>query len=508
MKSLYYIIFLSFFTCKKETKKITQKNPNIQGVIILGTSDNIDFNKSISFHDDSNLYEGQYKDLKKEFYGDTLLITLEKITNTKLLEFNSFCKKKYYRTRIIISPGDTISYSLKNEKLMFSGKNSAHYNFYLEMDKNYDEWTKIYLNKYNPDFKKYKKQCDSLYHKRLSFFKKYIKKHPSVSEEFKKIIKNDLRFEYLVNILRPRSEKESSWTVNTSEDIMNIYERGNKQEGKFFNLNDYLNNITVKEINKPEYANFLYFQMSIIPLLRQYLVKSSEIPYSINSFKEETKFLKENFNQKIIDYAMAKLIIEYFNNGFGKDDKTTKFMQKTIKEYKESINDFNIVNLMVDIENELKTINKKIPKELDELVLNLTKDTINIRPIMQQKKTKVICFWASWCQPCIKEIILSKHIRESICSEYDVDFIYMSIDKNSKKWIDQSFDLYEFFLSHKQFKILNHRNSKLINSLNIKTSFGLSIPRYVILDSNNIIIDNNAPKPSLKKFEEIIKTLK
>ncbi|MBG7610910.1 hypothetical protein IU405_01440 [Polaribacter sp. BAL334] len=47
----------------------------------------------------------------------------------------------------------------------------------------------------------------------------------------------------------------------------------------------------------------------------------------------------------------------------------------------------------------------------------------------------------------------------------------------------------------------------MIKFLNLKSSFGISIPRYVILDENNKIIDNNAPKPSHKDFEMIVKKI-
>jgi hypothetical protein len=47
----------------------------------------------------------------------------------------------------------------------------------------------------------------------------------------------------------------------------------------------------------------------------------------------------------------------------------------------------------------------------------------------------------------------------------------------------------------------------LIQFLNLKSSFGIAIPRYVILDENNTIIDNNVPKYSHKDFESIIKNI-
>lgn len=507
MKQLYYLLVICLLGCKKELKEKVNSailKPQNKNIKITGTSDEKGFDKRITFYDDSFFREASFKYIDKEIRDDTISRVLKNIRNPKLLEFNSFGENTFYNTRIIVTPGDSVNYKLKKGKLEFFGKNKEHYNFYLEMDPEYDDWTKLYLDKYNPNFKKYKRQCDSLYQNRLTFFNYYIKKNPKVSAKFKKIIQNDLQFEYLVNVIRPRSEKQGSWNINTSEDLISIYERGDRQEGEFFDINSYLNNISIEDINQPEYVNNLYFKMSIVPLIRQYFVKSNETPYSVKSFEEELTFLKKNFNQSIVDYATGKLIVDYFNQGFGKDRNTSEFMKKTIKVYKESIKDSSTLKAITDIEQELSSINKVVPKDLRELVLNLSKDTVDLNYILRKNKIKIIDFWASWCQPCIREIIVSKEIRENITKKYNVEFINLSVDRDSNKWIDKSINLHEYLFDSNQYKILNLKKSKFIKYLNIKSSYGLTIPRYIILDNHNKIIDNNAPKPSNQNFTKVL----
>ncbi|WP_405605808.1 TlpA family protein disulfide reductase [Polaribacter sp. Asnod1-A03] len=509
MRKLYYLFFVCFLACKSETNKKEnsdlRRKPENPTVFITGTSDEKGFDDKISFHDDSLFYVGKFENLKKETLNSKLTRTLHNINSAKLLRINSFGENTFYRTAIIATPGDSVNYKLKQGKLEFFGKNEAHYNFYLEMDKDLDAWTKLYLNKYNPNFNRYKQQCDSLYNQRLTFFKNYIKQHPTVSDNFKKIVKEDLRFEYIVNLIKPRSEIQSLWTVNTQEDLMDIYERGDNGEGEFFDIKSYLNDISIQEVNKPEYVKSLNFQVSLVALLRQYFVKIRNLPYSTAALKEELTFLKENFNPIIVNIVTARLIKTYFDNGFGKDQKTHQFLKETIKNYKETVSDPNIIRVMEDIETELNTINKTLPKNLKEFVLNLSKDTVSFGATLQKKNMKVIDFWASWCIPCVEEIILSKDKRQRIASEYNVDFLYFSIDKDTQKWIDKSLDLNPFLQDSKQYKILETKKSNLIKFLNLKSSFGIAIPRYVILDENNMILDNNAPKPSKDNFEDFFK---
>jgi thiol-disulfide isomerase/thioredoxin len=510
MKKLYYFFILCFLACKPELNEkgnVTLNNLQSQDVKLIGTSYEKGFNKSINFYRESYFYGGIHKLQKKEFNGDLIRIVLGKIEKPELFEIMAFGENTFYSTRIIVSPGDSLRYTLKEGKLKFLGKNQEHYNFYLEMDPEVDDWGQIYLNKYNPDFKKYKAQCDSLYNKRLIFFNNYIEKHPTVSSAFKKKIRDELRFEYLVNIIKPRSEIQGKFIVNTQEDLFSIYQRRDKQEGEFFDINGYLNNITLEEVNKPEYVNNLYFKMSIVPLIRQHFVKSSEIPYSKQSFIQELAFIEKSFDQVIVKYATGRLIVDYYEKGLGKDENSTDFMKKTIIDYKKKIKDSTYFEAISDIEQELSSINKVVPKELNEFVHNLSKDSIKLNYILQKKKIKVIDFWASWCQPCIKEIIVSKHERKKLIDKYNLEFIYLSIDSDPEKWIEKSVNLYDYLPGSNQFRIINVKKSNLIKFLNIKASYGITIPRYIVLDQNNRIIDNNAPKPSDNKFEEVISNL-
>ena len=507
MKKIYYIILLSFFSCltKNENGNNSIKK-NSSEVYISGTSDEVGFNESVNIDSESNFYNKLHKK-ETNYLKDTVNINFSEIESPKIFEFSGFGNNTYYPVRVFITPGDSIHFELKNGILNFKGKNSGHYNFFLELEQKFDPWTDLKFSKLNADFIAYKKQCDSFYNSRLQFLNDYIKKHKRVSNEFKSAIKEELKLEYLLNLIRPRSEVQDIYTINTSEDLTTIIKNANRDEGDFFDLDNYLNNINLQDLNKPHLVNNMYYKMSIIPLIRQYFVKSKEKPFSKESFKQELKFIKHNFNDTIVKYVTGRLIVDYYNRGFGKDKNSNEFMKTTIKEYKKTITDPTYIEAVEDIQYELNALNEIVPKNLKEFVINLSKDTININSILNSKQIKVIDYWASWCQHCVKEIVVGNEIRKELVKKYNLQFIYFSVDKDSEQWIKQSNYFKKFLANGNQFKVLNLNKSKFIKFLNIKNSYGLSIPRYVILDTENKVIDNNAPKPSNEKFEQVIEKL-
>lgn len=52
----------------------------------------------------------------------------------------------------------------------------------------------------------------------------------------------------------------------------------------------------------------------------------------------------------------------------------------------------------------------------------------------RNKKYVLLCFWASWCGPCIRSIPLIRRIAERY-HERDLQIIYISIDKEQDKWL-------------------------------------------------------------------------
>ena len=102
--------------------------------------------------------------------------------------------------------------------------------------------------------------------------------------------------------------------------------------------------------------------------------------------------------------------------------------------------------------------------------------------------------------PCINEIIYGNSNRKEISSKSKIVWIFLSVDKDKDKWIEKSNELAEYGLTKNQYLVLDSKNSELLRFLSLNT-----IPRYVVLDENELIIHVDAPRPSFEnQFQMII----
>ena len=75
--------------------------------------------------------------------------------------------------------------------------------------------------------------------------------------------------------------------------------------------------------------------------------------------------------------------------------------------------------------------------------------------------------------------------------ERDVEWIYLSIDKDQDKWEKTSQELSDFLNVRNQYLILGGTKTSLASALKVS-----GIPRYVIFNPKNEIVLENAPRPS------------
>ena len=113
---------------------------------------------------------------------------------------------------------------------------------------------------------------------------------------------------------------------------------------------------------------------------------------------------------------------------------------------------------------------------------------VDFKDITNKSKVTYIDFWASWCGPCRGEMPASQALREEYAAK-GVNFVYISLDEDKADWAS----------ANKNFALPDGQSFVLPNpsSSEIPTKFNLSsIPRYVLMDANGNVVDDNAPRPS------------
>jgi thiol-disulfide isomerase/thioredoxin len=103
--------------------------------------------------------------------------------------------------------------------------------------------------------------------------------------------------------------------------------------------------------------------------------------------------------------------------------------------------------------------------------------------------------WATWCGPCVREIPKLKELHEKYGEE--IAFVSVSVDPQKEKW--------ENFLKARELEGYQLYSGKNFESEIISDYMVQGIPRFVMIDPEGKIINVDAPRPSSKETEKIMK---
>ena len=131
-------------------------------------------------------------------------------------------------------------------------------------------------------------------------------------------------------------------------------------------------------------------------------------------------------------------------------------------------------------------LNRKISLSIDKpapvFSIQAT-DGINYGIDSFRGKYVLLCFWASWCGPCVKNIPMLKTINEEYGDK--VQMISISIDKDEKKW-KEALDKYKMnWIQACDIPPYNN-NNQLMKTYDINF-----IPEYILLDGEGRIVYQN-----------------
>lgn len=188
--------------------------------------------------------------------------------------------------------------------------------------------------------------------------------------------------------------------------------------------------------------------------------------YVLKNLANQTKFYDDNEN--------------YILNAIISITKDEDFKQKIISK----------------IENEEKFINGSPAPDFELNDQNGNKVSLSDF----KGKNIYIDFWATWCKPCIAEISDLKKLEEKF---KDKNIVFLSISLDSQKDLEK----WKNFIIKKELGgthliVENAWQSKIVKEYTVE-----SIPRFIIIDSEGILVEIDAPRPSMGKVSRILNNL-
>lgn len=202
--------------------------------------------------------------------------------------------------------------------------------------------------------------------------------------------------------------------------------------------------------------------------------------------------------KKVSFYEKTLAQMEYFSNNFKKADLKEYLIYQCASAYIDQMGTENTTDL-----NNLFYSNVKAPELIasfkekcgkwdfsapgrvspDFKAEDIEGNTVRLKDF--RGKYVYIDLWATWCQPCRKELPHLKALEEKFHGR-NIHFVSVSVDDNKDSWIKfvntQKMEGNQLYLGSE---------SKFLQDYRVN-----GIPRFILLDPEGIILDNNMTRPS------------
>lgn len=427
------------------------------------------------------------KAISNFYYHDSLWIGTPFVINKKVTKLiisrpTLICQANQNQTFYLVYPGEHLKIKIiKNNEIIFTVDSNKQRNneliFFKKLVDNYGRLYNFFPNKTYTSkveniwsIKKSEIFINDLKRLRINFLDSFAKTS-SISSDFSKLA---------LNTIESAAFKDSLMLYWSNKELLigeNLYNNFIDQKME-----------TIKNI---EFQPYPVYQDAVLSLLSirttPYL---SYEPKSQSDFINRFNAIEKEFDGILKEFLLANTIVSSRNLGITiPPDYIKRFEQQSRDKF-----------YRVAVIESLNSNKKVIPVlDFDKLMSADGNTTVNIKDLISKNKGKVVVFdfWASWCLPCREEFPASKRLK-SYFNKDDVVFIYLSEDKDIGKWKKgiQEEDLD----TDENFVFLDADKSTFRKKFNITT-----IPRYIVLNKDGLVVNSDAPRPSDPQLFVIIK---
>ncbi|MCD8539686.1 MAG: TlpA family protein disulfide reductase [Leadbetterella sp.] len=204
---------------------------------------------------------------------------------------------------------------------------------------------------------------------------------------------------------------------------------------------------------------------------------------------DKVEYSLKHLQGKVADYSLAELLLAH------KSSLSVSLAQQVVSQIEdEEIRKPFTGQYLDDVVQQQAAIaeKKRASEEKEKKTLTFS-DRKGKSFALSEFKGKVVYidFWASWCGPCKIQFPFAKKLHESLPGKLkkEVVFLYISIDDTVEKWQEgiKSNGLEDFVNGH----VEGGWSAEILARLGIR-----SIPRYMLVDKNGKIVDDNAKRPN------------
>jgi thiol-disulfide isomerase/thioredoxin len=427
----------------------------------------------------SIIFEEEFQeDSVRVYYFDLLSqkqIPIPKISNESLkneirfdLQTATFANFEYQDStyNIYLEPGFKLRYSfLKDTELNPQNEAEQYHHEFRKMQK-------MFFDREKPFFFR-------------MTFDDFRKRQTELRESYQ-ILQKEIENKEIAALMNGFFETRMAWQqLNYTLGNYDVYEEPNEETLWLLDDKDFkISNLQFERNNlEGNFVVQMYIDAIVYPELSRQGVSDSSTK---NNLPQAIELInKSNVHQSMKEWLIAQSIYMKIY-AVGLDSTNIVALENFQSEYKEP----QFIRSLQKLKAETETLN---PGAVVPNLKGRKQDSTEIALHDLKGKLIYLDVWATWCQPCLKEIPHSKLLEERFKNE-NIEFVYLSVDRDKEKW--------NHFLDNSELKGIHLSANNITRVYKELRLYG--IPQYVLIDENSKIIDAYAPRPSDEEIYNLI----